>query len=511
MSNNSSKQIKLGAIISYITIAFNMIAGLIYTPWMISSIGKSSYGLYTLATSLITMFVMDFGMSAAVSRFVAKYNAEGNQEKVNNFLGVVYKMYLIIDAVIFTALLVTFFLVDKIYVKLTVEELGTFKGLYLVVGLFSIISFPFTNLNAIMSAYEHFAPQKLCDLFNKASIIVAMVVSLLLGYGVFALVLVNAIAGLLTILLKFIIIKKKTPIKVNFRFFDKTLLKAIFGFSVWTTVSSLMQRLIFNITPSILAAVSSSGTEDVAIFGLATTLEGYVYTFATAINGLFMPRVAQIISQGKRSQELMPLMIKIGRIQFMLIGLLTVGFLAVGRSFITDIWRQVGFEDTYLCAVFLILPSVCYLPMQIANTTLIVENKVKLQAMVFIVMGVSNLVLSLFLSHFFGAMGAAISIFIAYMIRTILMGIVHHRVLKFDMKLFAKEVYLKLAPQLLIALMIGIVCELFNPISNVYLRFFINGGIVVLVYGIAMCIKGLNLYEKKLLLSLVKSERRHNK
>ena len=32
---NSSKQLKFGAIMSYFTIAFNMIAGLIYTPWMI--------------------------------------------------------------------------------------------------------------------------------------------------------------------------------------------------------------------------------------------------------------------------------------------------------------------------------------------------------------------------------------------------------------------------------------------------------------------------------------------
>ena len=33
---NSSKQIKLGALISYFAIAFNIVAGLIYTPWMIS-------------------------------------------------------------------------------------------------------------------------------------------------------------------------------------------------------------------------------------------------------------------------------------------------------------------------------------------------------------------------------------------------------------------------------------------------------------------------------------------
>ena len=84
---NSSKQIKLGAIIGYVAIVFNIVAGLVYTPWMIDKIGQANYGLYTLATTLITMFIMDFGMSAAVSRFVSLYNAKGDQKGANDFMG----------------------------------------------------------------------------------------------------------------------------------------------------------------------------------------------------------------------------------------------------------------------------------------------------------------------------------------------------------------------------------------------------------------------------------------
>ena len=149
---NSSKQIKLGAIFSYIAIAFNMIAGLIYTPWMIEQIGQQNYGLYTLATSLITMFVMDFGMGAAVARFVSRYNAKGDQEGVNNFLGVVYKLYILIDAVIFLVLIGVYFFIDIIYTNLSLAELETFKVLYIIVTVFSIISLPFTNVNRILTS-----------------------------------------------------------------------------------------------------------------------------------------------------------------------------------------------------------------------------------------------------------------------------------------------------------------------------------------------------------------------
>ena len=511
---DSSKQIKLGAIFSYVTIAFNIIAGLIYTPWMITKIGQGNFGLYTLATSLIAMFVMDFGMGAAVSRFVSKYNAEGNQEAVNNFLGVVYKLYFMLDAIVFTVLIVIFFFIDVIYAKLSPAEVETFKVLYVIVGLFSVISFPFTNLNGILTAYEKFVQLKLCDLFNKVFIIAAMVISLLIGMGVYALVTVNAVAGLTTIALKLFIINRKTDVRINLKFFDKSLLKEIFGFSIWTTIGSLAQRLIFNITPSIIAAVSWAGATGVAIFGLASTIEGYVYMFATAINGMFMPRISKIIASGKKEEDLLPLMIKIGRIQLMIIGIITVGFIALGKSFIIDIWRKPDFSLTYYCAIFLITPSVFYLPMQIANTTLIVENRVKLQAYVFIVMGVINVICSLILSKFYGALGASIAIFIAYMIRTTLMVVIYNNILKLDMRKFFKETFLCLAPYLIVTLVIGVAVETFNPLSHGVIRFIING--VVLTGGFAMLMFsfGFNQYEKGLFLEIIKKikikgERKH--
>ncbi len=61
--------IKSAAIISYVTIFINIIAALLYTPWMIGQIGKSDYGLYTLAISIIVLFTFDFGFGEAVSRY----------------------------------------------------------------------------------------------------------------------------------------------------------------------------------------------------------------------------------------------------------------------------------------------------------------------------------------------------------------------------------------------------------------------------------------------------------
>ena len=154
--------------------------------------------------------------------------------------------------------------------------------------------------------------------------------------------------------------------------------------------------------------------------------------------------------------------------------------------------------------MLLIVPSLFYLPFQIGNTTLIVENKVKLQAVVFLVMGAVNIVLSLVLSKYYAAVGASISIFIAYMLRNVLICRIFKKHLKLDMAEFFKKSYLKLLPYLVITMAIGLLAEHFNPLAHGYLRFLINGIIIVVVFFVLMLCFGMNDYEKSLLFGTVK-------
>ena len=431
---NSSKQLKIGAILSYISIAVNIISGLLYTPWMIRQIGQSSYGLYTLANSLITLFLIDFGLSSATARYISKYHAEGAEEKANNFLGVIYKLYLIIDAIIFTVLLAVFFFIDSIYVKLTPTELQQFKVVYVMAASFAVFNFPFVTQNGILTAYEKFVPLKLADLIYRFLIVGFTVVALLLGYGLYALVAVHAIVGLFIILYKFIIIKKSVPIKANLKYADKSLYKDIFGFSIWVTLASLAQRLVFNITPSILGIVANSAA--IAVFGVVTVIEGYTYTITNAINGMFMPKISRIYAHTDTESDITPLLLRVGRFQYALNGLLVVGFAIIGKSFI-NLWMGTEYLDAYYGILLVIIPGMFYNSLQIAHTAATVQKKVNLQASVNIIMGIVSITFSFILSNYYGVIGASIAIFIAYMLRAITLNIVYKKKLKINISLFA--------------------------------------------------------------------------
>lgn len=497
---NSSRQIKLGAILSYFAIAFNIISGLLYTPWMVETIGKSQYGLYTLANSLITMFMVDFGLSAATSRYLSKYNAEGNREAAERFLGAVYKLYMIIDGVIFAVLLVLFFFLEQIYVKLTPAELAQFKVVYVISALFSVINFPFVTFNGILTAYEKFVPLKVIDLVYRVFNIGFTVVALLLGQGLYALVAVHAAVGLLVLVLKAIVVKKSIPLKVKFRSTQKGIYKEIFSFSLWVTISSLALRLVFNITPSILGVVTSSAA--IAIFGVVTTIEGYTYTITNAINGMFMPRISKLLTKENGEEDLNALFISVGKFQFVLNGLIMAGFCVVGQSFI-QLWMGPDYGPAYYGILLVILPGLFYNSMQIANTTMIVQKKVKVVAWVNIATGLVNVILSFPLSHFFGVTGACISICAAYFVRAISLNIIYHKQLPLNIPAFVKSCYLRMSVPIILTILAGMAMNSFVSDGG-WIRFFLKAAAIAIVYMLLTLLLGYSKAERKFLLQHIK-------
>lgn len=499
----SSKQIKIGSIVSYIAIVINIVVGLVYTPWMLNKIGKSEYGLYTLANSLITLFLVDFGLSSATARYVSNYHAAKDEESVNNFLGIIYKFYVIVDIVIFLILFVLYFFIDRIYINLTSEELKKFKVVYLIAASFSLVNLPFVTLNGILTAYEKFIQLKLADLIYRVLVVGFSVLALLMGWGLYALVAVNAIAGIIVIVYKLFIIKCTTKIKVNFRAVDKQLEKSIFVFSFWTMVMSVAGRLIFSVTPSILGIVANSTA--IAVFGVVVTIEGYTYTITTAINGMFMPTISRAYyeSDDEARVKLMPLMINVGRFQFSLNGLIFIGFALVGKSFIS-LWVGADYAVAYYCILLVIFPGLFFNSLQVANTAMTVRNEVKLQAIVAVVCGVLNVALSFVLSKLYGVMGACISICFAYIVRAILYHIIHDKVMGFNIKQFIVQCYLRMIPTILITFGFGLLMNNFI-VDGGWGRLLLKCMLIVVFYLLSVILLGLSKKERKFILEKTSS------
>lgn len=433
MTENKSK-ISNSIIISYISILFTLISGFLYTPWLIRELGTSDYAIYSIATSLIVYFTVDFGMGATITRFVAKYRAQGNQHKINGILGISLKLYLIIDVVALVTLIILFFFIEGLYQGLTLDEIMRLKVVYIIIGMMTICSIPLMPLNGVYTAYGRVHNVKIFDLVTKLLTILLVCICLYAGHGLYLMVLINAGITVLMNCFKLLFLAKKEHFRINLRYRNNEILKEMFFFSVWLAIAMIADKFFFSVEPSLLGIFSNS--TQVAIFAVAAQMEGYVLLFADGLNGIFLPQVTNMVVQKESTEKITSLMIQVGRLQLVVVTALILGIFTQGRDFI-EIWFGRDYRDSYYAVIIVLIPCFVHLTQGIAAEMIYATNNVKYRAISYCVGAVVNIGVTISLAPKFGAIGAAIGIAMGFLIgHELIMNLVYRYKLKLNIKRF---------------------------------------------------------------------------
>lgn len=497
--NNIAK----GAIISYISIFLNIVISLVYTPWMIRQVGVSDYGLYSLVGTFLSYFMLDFGLSGTITRFIAKYRAEENDEKVSNMLGITAKVYMIFDTIIFVVLFVLYFFLDNIFGGLTLNEIERLKVLYCISGTFSILSFLFKPVSGAMMAYEFFVENKLLDLLVRVGTVIFIVITLLLGGNVYHIVFITGAVGFGTALIRYSVFTKKSRININWKYFEKGELITLFSFSAWVLVIQLAQMFRLSLIPTVLGIFSN--TTEISVFSVGKNLEGMIYTISTALNGLFLPVVSRMMYAGDR-QGIMDLMVKVGRIQLYIIFLIFAGFCVFGERFV-HLWVGETFQASYFVFIFLTFVNVLSLTMQIGMDLVYAENKIKHTASRVLISSLLGLVLSIILAPKYGALGCAAATGLALVLTQILYVNFYQNKMGLDMKSFFKNCHMKILPLLTVYSIAAYFIQCNLPIKG-WMGLVVSIGIYAIGYCLVAWMFIVNKYEKELVINFVSKNRK---
>ena len=169
-----------------------------------------------------------------------------------------------------------------------------------------------------------------------------------------------------------------------------------------------------------------------------------------------------------------------------------------------------GYEEAYAGILLVLAPGLFYNPLQIGNTAMIVEKKVKLVAMVNLVTGLINVALSFVLSGIFGVTGACISICAAYSVRDILLHYIYHTQLPLDVFAFMKNCYARMYTPLAVTLICGLVLNQFIADGG-WMVFVVKGMAIVAMYLMLVFAIGLSNEERNTVVYTIKQKVIRNK
>lgn len=495
-------QLKIGALLSYVVLALQNLVGLVYTPFMLRMMGKSEYGLYSIAASIVAyLTILDLGFGNAIVRYTAKYRAENKLEEQYRMFGMFFLLYCGIGLI---ALIVGGILclnVENIFAaSMSSIELQRTKWILVLMVVNLAVTFPFSLFVSVITAYEQFVFQKVVSIVRIVLNTMAMVILLTMGYKALAMVVVATIFNVVTLGVNFWYCKHYLKIKLKFGEFRWGFLKEISIYSFWIFLNAIMDRIYWSTGQFVLGAYA--GTAVVAVYAVAIRLQQMYMSFSTAISGVFLPKVTAMAVNESDGKTISDLFIKTGRIQYCVMALVLSGFFLFGRHFIR-FWAGDGYENAYVIALFFFIPLTIPLIQNIGITILQARNQMKFRSLLYLVISLVSLGLQIPMAKCYGGVGCACAVAGALILgQIIVMNIYYHVKQKIDIVRFWVEIFkMSLLPVFLTAVTYCILN--FVDIDSV---FGLLGAITLylVVYLPLFFIFSMNTFERELILNPLK-------
>lgn len=489
-------QRKAGVILSYGQTIINAIVGFIYIPLLIYFLGQDEFGLYQLLGSfLVYLSLFDFGLSNTVTRYYSKYKALKDKKGQENLLALSSIIYIFITIFLVIVGTIIYFYIDNLFINtLTSSEIELAKKMFIVILINVALQISTSVFNSIITSNERF-------LFLKGLAIIQIILRPILVFAIFTIeanalsvVIVQAIINIAGILIKIYYSFVKLQVKIKFHFCDKPLLKDMIYYSFFIFITLLMDQIFWRSGQVILGVVD--GTGSVAIYSIATQIVMYYMALSTSMSGVFLPNITQKVINNVSDNELSNFFIKIGRLQYILLGVVLTGFILYGEEFIT-LWVGKNFSQSYYITLLILIPFTIDLIQNIGLTILQAKNMYSFRAAVLFVMSLLNIVVAIPLSIQYGGIGAAIATGIAYIIGNgIIMNIYYYKKVNLNIPIFWKEIS-KLSIPMLLTFTFGLIIKMIN-LESAFLSLFSKIVIYMIIYMVIIWRVGMNKYEKEL-------------
>ena len=220
----------------------------------------------------------------------------------------------------------------------------------------------------------------------------------------------------------------------------------------------------------------------------------YFINMSTAVSNVFIPRVNRLVAEKQNNAVLDQLFIRIGRIQYMILSAVLVGYLLYGKFFISK-WAGDGYESAYYVGALIMIPYIVPLIQNIGIEIQRAKNMHKFRSIIYFVIALANLGISIPLGKYFGAAGTAFGTTLSTVIGNIvLMNWYYEKKVGLNIALFFRNL---IQPSVIlgIAAVEGIIVKHFFAVHS-WSAFLVQGALFMSVYAVLLYFFGMNNKEK---------------
>lgn len=493
---------KAGVFLSYAGELVKILVSLVYTPIMLRLLGQSEYGLYQLVYSVVSyLSLLSLGFGSSYLRFYSRYKAQKDEDGVAKLNGMFMIIFCSISVICVLCGIIMLGNIRSIFGSGLTD--GEYETARILMGLLVInlaLTFPNSVFNCSITAHEQFLFQKLLILLQNIFSPFLTLPLLIMGYGSIGMVSVTTFLTFAVLISNMFYCFKKLHIRFSFRGLQVGLLKEMWVFTFFIFLNQIIDQVNWSVDKFLLGRFA--GTTAVAVYGVGGQINTLYLQFSTSISNVFVPKVNRIVAETDDNKQLTRLFTKVGRVQFMVLGLILSGFIFLGKPFI-DAWAGNGYGASYTVALLLVIPVTVPLIQNLGIEIQRAKNMHKARAVVYLAIAIANVFISIPLIKIMGPVGAALGTAISLIAGNIIfMNWYYHDRIGMNMFYFWKEIA-KFIPALIVPCVIGIFFMKFVNITGL-VKLGVFAIIYTAVYGISMYLLGMNNEEKQLVIEPIK-------
>lgn len=505
---NSLNDVKIGALLSYAFVLTNTIFGLFITPYILYSIGELEYGVYKSVASLASsLSILDLGIGAMLTRYIARYKADKQEDRIDNFVSMALGEDLILISIVSIVCFVVLLLIPKIYsTGLNSNQIVIAKKIFLVLSFNLCLNILFHLICGIIQGNNKYSVSNAIQLFKVIIKIISLICILKFLPKAIVISIIDLILTICAIIVGLLYVRYilKIQITPKFRNWERKVFWESFKYTGLLFLTSIAAQVNNNLDNVVIGA--QLGAAKVAVYSIGLSIFGMFESLSTAISGVMLPTITNALTKDKTRKSTINLIISAGRIQFLLLGSAFAGFIVLGKKFIR-LWIGTGFEDVYIIVLILMGPALLELCVNVCLAILRAENKLGFRTLILTISTIINAIITIIGVHYWGYIAAAIGTAISFFFGSVVvMSIYYYKQFKINMIYIYKSIFGLIWLCILIS---AFVTKIVSSILNVnWLTFILSVSIYLIIFSISMFSFGLSKEEIYSITSIVLKRRK---
>jgi O-antigen/teichoic acid export membrane protein len=389
---------------SWTGLAVNVAVGFFLSPFILHRLGDDAFGLWVLIFSLTGYYgLFDFGIRSSLIRYVSKFQATNDRDQLSRLINTTLFSYTCLGLILMVPTVAGSFYVHRLF-HVPVTFLRDARILFLMVGTSLALGFPLGVSGGILEGLQSFYVLSWTNVVSTLLRAVLIVVALNRGFGLLTVAFITVTLPLVTSAVRAVIAQQLLPIRYHWRYVDRQAFKQVANYGSVTFMIIVAGRLRFKTDAVIIGTFLSASA--ITYFSIGSRLVDYATEVVSSLAQIFTPMSSHFHATGDY-ERLRKIFLTGNRACALVMFPICVSLVVLGKSVI-EAWVGARYVSSYAVLLILLIPTTIYYAQSTSNRILFGMSLHKSLAIVVLMEGIANLVLSIALVRPLGIVGDAI-------------------------------------------------------------------------------------------------------